>query len=192
MIDEKQPWVVVDTETTGFSPRAGAKLLEIAAVRVEGNRVCPEVFQTFVDPGVSIPRQITRLTGLTDAMVAGSPPVQEAIGQFSLFIQDALLVFQNAPFDLAFLDDACRCSGMEVFVNPYVDTIHLSRALFHGKHNLDAILQRLRISIPPDQRHRALGDARATAQAFVRMVEKVGQQNLHRFLRFRTLSRESG
>jgi DNA polymerase III epsilon subunit-like protein len=92
---------IVDLETTGGSP-GSSKITEIGAVRVEGLRITAR-FATLVDPGRPIPETITRLTGISDAMVAGRPEIGAALEEFVAFARDDVLVAHNAPFDLRFL-----------------------------------------------------------------------------------------
>ena len=98
-------FVVVDLETTGGSSRTEA-ITEIGAVKVRGGEVLGE-FATLVDPGRSIPPQITMLTGITDAMVFDAPRIGAVLPSFLEFIRGSVLVAHNAGFDVGFLRAAC-------------------------------------------------------------------------------------
>ena len=93
--------VVVDTETTGLDP-AYCSLIEIAALRMNGPNIV-ERFQTFVNPGCSIPEEITELTGITNADIADAPTPREAVAAFAQFAGGCDLVAHNAPFDRGFV-----------------------------------------------------------------------------------------
>jgi hypothetical protein len=101
-------FVVLDLETTGASPNAGAGITEIGAVKVRGGEVIG-IFETFINPRESIPPYITELTGITDDMVMYAPPIENALPTLLEFLgheDESILVAHNAPFDLGFLKAA--------------------------------------------------------------------------------------
>ncbi|MGF1551966.1 MAG: exonuclease domain-containing protein [Paracoccaceae bacterium] len=164
--------VVFDTETTGLDPDHGDEIVQIAAVRIAGGRVLsPERFDTLVDPGRSIPAASTAIHGIDAAMVEGAPDVETALRAFHGFAHGAVLVAHNAPFDLAFLKRRERAIGL-AFDHPVLDTGTISAAIFgrRAEHTLDALAARLDVTIPEAARHTALGDARATAAVFLKLV----------------------
>ncbi|WP_412507485.1 exonuclease domain-containing protein [Roseovarius sp. SYSU LYC5161] len=166
-------FVVFDTETTGLAPRAGDRIVQIAGVRLINGRVLAgETFDTLVAPGRAIPAASTRVHGITDEMVADAPDIAGAGKQFHDYCEGSVLVAHNAPFDLAFLRlDESRIGRR--FDHPALCTVLLSAAVFEhtGEHTLDALAQRLEVTIPPERRHTALGDAMATAEVFQRLIE---------------------
>lgn len=175
-------FVVFDTETTGLDP-VRDDIVQIGAVRaVNGRLVAGEVFDMLVDPGRSIPPASSRVHGITDEMVAGALNIGPAAEQFHDFARHAVLVAHNAPFDLAFLERA-RGTGGVTFDNPVLDTVLLSAAIFGTgeTHTLDAIAERLGITIDGSARHTALGDARATAEVLLRMLPVLESKGIHTF-----------
>lgn len=179
-------YVVLDTETTGLSPSKGARLIEIAAVVVRDFEIVElERFNELIDPERIIPLFITKLTGINNFMVKGKPTFEKILPCFYRFVSDRVLIIQNAPFDLSFLDHYGEKAGLGKLKNPFIDTIAMSRALFKGRHNLDIMLARLNIF--PEDRHRAMGDVKATAMAFIKMSEMLGQTNLEKFIKVRNL-----
>ncbi|MDZ7713129.1 MAG: exonuclease domain-containing protein [Rhodovibrio sp.] len=165
------PYVVFDTETTGLEP-ARDELVQIAGVRVVNGRVVAgETMDTLVDPGRRIPKQASRVHGITDDQVVGAPAIPDAVARLHGFAQDAVLVAHNAPFDLGFLKRQEAAIGAR-FDHPVLDTVLLSAILFgtNEAHNLDALCQRLGIEIAPERRHTAMGDAEATAAALCAML----------------------
>lgn len=164
-------WVVVDLETTGMSPIKGDRIVEIGAVAVEHGRIAEE-YSTLVDPERFIPPFVQRIHGISDAMVSGQPVFAQVLPSFLRFCGDSVLVSHNATFDRSFLDH----QAMEIMQLPlphaHVDTLRVSRLLLPklGKHNLDALTNHFDVRIPPAQRHRALGDARATAEIWLKML----------------------
>jgi DNA polymerase-3 subunit epsilon len=165
------PYVVFDTETTGLEP-VRDELVQIAAVRVLNGRIVDgESLDTLVDPGRKIPRQATKVHGITDAQVEGAPATAQAVARLHGFAQDAVLVAHNAPFDLSFLKRQEAAIGAR-FDHPVLDTVLLSAVLFgtNESHSLDALCDRLGIEIAAERRHTALGDAEATAAALCAMI----------------------
>ena len=95
-------FVVLDTETTGMSPQRGARLIEVAGVRVRDWKVCrSDCYDSLIDPACIIPITITALTGISNLTVKGKPPVKDVLEDFFSFVGDAILVIHNAPFDLS-------------------------------------------------------------------------------------------
>src|SRR5262249_41284469 len=119
-------FVVVDLETTGGSPAAGAGITEIGAVKVRAGEVLGE-FQTLVDPGEPIPPFIAVLTGITDAHVAGAPGIGAALPAFLEFTRGSVLVAHNAPFDVGFLRAAATAHDVPWPDFAVVDTVRLAR-----------------------------------------------------------------
>lgn len=165
-------FVVFDTETTGLKPRGGDRLVQIAAVRISGGRLLRgETFDTLVNPGRPIPAGSTAIHGISDADVANAPDAVSAIERFHRFCDGATLIAHNAPFDMAFLQGEGSGSGV-AFDHPTVDTVLLSALAFPHEtdHTLDGLAARLGVTIPEALRHTALGDAEATAAAFLKLI----------------------
>lgn len=176
-------YVVFDTETTGLLPDQGDEIVQIAAVRiVNGKRVKGEVFDTLVNPGRSIPLSSTAVHGVSEAMVRDAPGVLEALERFRVFSQGAVLVAHNAPFDMEFLRRRERELGNR-FDNPILDTVLLSAIVFGQAetHTLDALAERLGLSIAKGERHTAIGDAVATAEVFLRLKAMLASKGVSRF-----------
>ena len=117
------------------------------------------------------PAASSAVHGISDAMVANAPSVTEALTRFHRFAEGAVLVAHNAPFDMTFLRRAEGAIGRR-FDMPILDTVLLSAVVFsqHEDHSLDALAHRLGITISEEARHTALGDAVATADAFLKML----------------------
>ncbi|QFG34915.1 DNA polymerase-3 subunit epsilon [Paracoccus pantotrophus] len=173
--------VVFDTETTGLDP-ATDRIVQIAGLRIARGRLTGERFDTLVNPGRPIPPASTAVHGITDAMVADAPDMVTALTAFRHFTEDAVLVAHNAPFDMGFLRRAAPETGAH-FDNQALDTILLSAMLWgqSAPHSLDALTERLGIVIPPEERHTAMGDTRATAEAYLRLIAALEAKGLERF-----------
>lgn len=164
-------YIIFDLETTGLSA-ATERIIEIGAVKVENGEIS-ESFDLFVDPEKAITPEITRLTSITNEMVAGAPKEAEALEQFFRFCDGCdILVAHNADFDMGFLRAAIRRCGREE--DPVqIDTLVMARAMYPElkKHKLDTIAERL--GVTQKHHHRADDDARVLAEIFLKMVQKL-------------------
>ena len=166
-------FVVFDIETTGFSPVSN-RIIEIGAVKVVNGEITDR-FSTFVNPQVPIPFRIEKLTSINDSMVMDAPLIETVLPEFLDFCQDAILVAHNASFDMSFIkENVQRLHLNREFT--YVDTLGIARVLLpnQAKHTLDAVCKTLGISL--ENHHRAVDDAEATAQMFVKMIPMLKEQ----------------
>ncbi len=169
-------YIVFDLETTGFSAIKD-RIIEIGAVKVVDGEITDR-FSTFVNPGIPIPFEITQLTSITDEMVIGSPGIEVVLPQFLAFAGDGVLVAHNAGFDVGFIEQNLRNQGQKPeFV--YVDTVAMARVLLPtlSKYKLNVVAKALNISL--ENHHRAVDDAAATAEIFVKFVNMLKEQNIH-------------
>ncbi len=164
-------YIIFDLETTGLSA-ATERIIEIGAVKVQNGEIS-ESFDLFVDPEKAITPEITRLTSITNEMVAGAPKEAAALEQFFRFCDGCdILVAHNADFDMGFLRAAIRRCGREE--DPVqIDTLVMARAMYPElkKHKLDTIAERL--GVTQKHHHRADDDARVLAEIFLKMVQKL-------------------
>ena len=169
-------YVVFDLETTGFSPIKD-KIIEIGAVKVEHGEITDK-FSTFVNPKVPIPFQITQLTSITDQMVIGAPDIETVLPQFMEFIGDAALVAHNASFDVSFIEQNCRYQDIQPDFTS-VDTVAMARILLPtlSKYKLNVVANALHISL--ENHHRAVDDAGATAEIFVKFIEMLKDRGIY-------------
>lgn len=152
-----QPFVFVDLETTGANA-AFDRITEIGIVEVDEGGV--REWSTLVNPGVSIPEFIQRLTGITNGMVADAPCFEKVAAEALTRMHGRVFVAHNARFDYGFLRNEFKRIGID-FSATVLCTVKLSRRMFpqHHKHSLDALIARH--NLPVEDRHRALADARA-------------------------------
>lgn len=158
-------YVVLDVETTGFSP-ANDKIIELAALKVVNGEVVDQ-YSSFVNPGCKIPSRITQLTGITDADVKGAPKINVVIKKFADFRDDFPIVGHNVNFDMSFISVALQNVGIGAEV-ACVDTLPLARAAFPDlvNHKLATLIKELNL-LDHAQEHRALSDVIATNNLFV-------------------------
>ena len=168
-------FVVFDIETTGFSPEEN-NIIEIGAVKVAGGEIVDR-FSTFVNPKEPIPYRIEKLTGINDQMVKDAPFVNDALRQFREFSEGAVYVAHNASFDMSFIKTKEEASGIyrEYSV---VDTLGLSRILVPeiSRFRLDNLCKFFKISL--ENHHRAVDDAGATAEIFIKLIGRLKDRNI--------------
>jgi DNA polymerase-3 subunit epsilon len=169
-------FVVIDLETTGLKPGSAA-ITEIAAIRIT-NSCIEEEFATLVNPGGRVPALITRLTGINDDMLRDQPSIEVVFPRLYAFLGSSVLVAHNADFDLGFLNFDARRLLSAPLLNPSLCTLRLARRLLSGlrSRSLDAVAASLGVS--SFDRHRALGDARITAEVFLILLEKLAAQGI--------------
>jgi len=175
------PYVVVDVETTGGQPSGVDRVTEVAAVHVDGDRV-ELAFHSLVNPLRPIPWLITRLTGIDDAMVREAPTFRDIAGEFAAQLVGRVFVAHNARFDFGFLSaEFARVAPVPLgdLLLGQVCTVRLSRRLlsFLPRRNLDAVANHYGITI--EDRHRASGDALATAQVLRGLLRDASHRGVH-------------
>ena len=170
---EEGSFVVFDIETTGLL-KYRDEITEIGAVRVENGEII-ETYNQLINPGRLLPEKIIEITGITDAMLADKPKIDQVLPEFLDFCKGSILVGQNTDFDIGFIRVNCERLGYE-FKPVYLDTLPMARALFDdmGKFSLDKIARKL--EIPAFNHHRASDDARATGQIFIKMFKMITDQ----------------
>ncbi len=168
-------YVVFDIETTGFS-NVEDRIIEIGAVKVQGGEIV-DYYSSFVNPGIPIPFRITELTSITDDMVMSAPKIDVILPEFLAFVGDAALVAHNAGFDVGFIEQNCKNLGLP-HEYTYLDTVALARVLLPtlAKYKLDSVSKALGISL--ENHHRAVDDAKATAEIFVKFVEMLKERDI--------------
>ncbi|MGR4067975.1 exonuclease domain-containing protein [Billgrantia sp. C5P2] len=165
--------VAFDTETTGLELRRGDSVISIGACRIVNARLlASDTFDVRVDPGRPIPPASTAIHGITDAEVAGAPPLSVILPRFRDYIGEAVILAHNAAFDLLALQPTGSAMSLEM---PVLDTLLLSRALDESLdgHDLDTLAERYDLSFPPGTRHTALGDARVTAELWLALLPRL-------------------
>ena len=171
-------FVVLDLETTGASPKIGAGITEIGAVKVRGGEVIG-VFETFINPQEPIPAYISALTGITDEMVLGAPTIEVVLPSLFEFLgheEECVLVAHNAPFDLGFLKAASVVHEYPWPKYQVLDTVKLARHLLTRDEVYDCKLSTLAqfFDTPIQPTHRALDDAHSTVAVLHGLFERLG------------------
>jgi DNA polymerase III epsilon subunit family exonuclease len=182
-------FAVLDLETSGGSPRLGAGITEIGVVKVRGGEVVG-TFQSFIDPGHSLPYFITQLTGISDEMLISAPFIDEILPTLFEFLgspDETVVVAHNSPFDLSFLKAATRVHEI-VWPNYLtVDTARLARAVLDRDEVRNCKLSTLAefFGATTSPTHRALDDALATVDVLHGLIERLAGFEVHNFEQMR-------
>jgi DNA polymerase-3 subunit epsilon len=171
------PFAVVDVETTGRGSWAGHRMIEIAIVEVRGGQVTDR-YETLLNPGQSLPAEITSLTGITGPMAAEAPYFEHVAGEVSGRITGRVFVAHNATFDWSFVSAELVSALGEAPDVPRLCTVRMARRLVPllRHRNLDVLARHF--GIVNHARHRAGGDALATARILIRMLDEAAGRGI--------------
>lgn len=171
MLIANATFVVVDVETTGFSPIDSA-VTEIAMVKVRSGKLIDE-FSSLVNPEMPIPFSITQMTGIDDNLVTDAPIAKEVAPQIYSFLGDGIFTAHNVSFDLGFVNSTIARARFSPISNLQFCTCKLARKLlpYLPSKSLGYVTDEL--SIKHTLRHRAAGDAYATAQVLIHFLDRL-------------------
>ena len=176
-------FVILDLETSGASPKTGAAITEIGAIKVKGGAEISR-FNSLVNPNTSLPAYITELTGINDAMLANQPTINEVLPEFLDFLgakNDSVLVAHNAPFDLSFLRYSASYTKVQWPGYKVIDTVGFARKVVEkfevGNYKLSTLAQYFETQTSPS--HRAMADVEATVDIFHKLIERVGTLDIY-------------
>lgn len=171
----QRPIVMLDFETTGLSPGMGARITEVAALRIEGTRIIDR-FVSLVNCHVHVPAFITSLTGITQEMVDSAPCVSQVVPELLRFIGRDTLSAHNASFDEKFLQAEARSLGLVPGHERMVCSLKLSRRLFPGlpSYKLGTLSSSLGIRFSGSA-HRAEADAQVSADVLIHIANHLGR-----------------
>ena len=172
-------FAIIDIETTGGSPER-CKITEICIVQHDGLAIT-DVFTTLINPERRIPEHITRLTNITNEMVENAPKFYEVAKKIIELTEGRIFVAHNVAFDYGFIREEFRSLGY-TYKREQLCTVKLSRKLIPGKksYSLGRICEHVGIDIAADVRHRAEGDAIATAKLFDILLAKKSEHKVYR------------
>lgn len=182
--------IVLDTETTGFEPSQGHRLVEIGCLELINHVPTGRVFHTYLNPNREVPEDAYAVHGLSYDFLKGHPPFKEIVPLFLEFIQDVPLIIHNAKFDMKFLNAELKEHNWpEISFHRAVDTLIMARQKFPGSPaSLDALCKRFNIDNKERQKHGALLDAELLAQVY---LELIGGKQPGLSLHFSTNSKDS-
>lgn len=163
--------IILDTETTGLSPKDGHRVVEIGCVEVSHYLATGKVFHRYLNPERDMPAEAAAVHGLTEEFLADKPLFTQVVDEFLEFIGDARLVIHNAAFDLGFLNAELQRAGFPTLPpTRALDTVELARRKFPGMRNsLDALCERFGIDKSARDFHGALLDAQLLAEVYLEL-----------------------
>ncbi len=165
--------IVLDTETTGFEPHLGHRLVEIACIEIEDFVPTGRTFHAYVDPERDMPLDAQRVHGLSTEFLRGKPKFADTqvVDAFLEFVGEAAIIAHNAAFDRTFVNhELGRCSRGQLPEPRWIDTLAMARTRFPGMPNsLDALCKRFKISLAERDLHGALIDARLLASVYLEL-----------------------
>ncbi len=164
--------VLFDTETTGLDPLTGDRVIEIAALELEGDLPTGRSFHRLLHPERDIPDEVVRIHGITLDHVRDAPKFIEVAEELLEFLGDGPLIAHNAGFDFGFLDAEFARSGHPALDRGrMIDTLVLAKQRFPGMPNsLDALCRRFAIDLSERTHHNALLDCRLLAEVYVELT----------------------
>ncbi len=190
LLDELE-FVVVDIEATGAKMPPN-RIIELGAYRIRGGKIVDN-FLTLVNPEIPIPRFVVALTGISNEVVKQAPLFAEVAPRWLEFVQDAVLIAHNAPFDTNFLNhEISRVYPGHRMINPHLCTVTLSRRAVPGLTNYRLETVADHFSIPIFDRHRAGSDALATAEVFIHLLERLAENGVRDLAAARTFESPAG
>ncbi|MFJ7824917.1 PolC-type DNA polymerase III [Psychrobacillus sp. NPDC096623] len=173
---EDAVYIVFDVETTGLSATYD-KIIELAAVKMQNGNIIDK-FERFVNPHHALSATTIELTGITDDMVRNAPEIEQVIKDFHEFIGDGIIVAHNASFDMGFLYEGYRRTGIDHFNHPVIDTLELARFLHPEmkSHRLGTLTKKFNIELT--QAHRAIFDCEATGYLLLHLLKEAEEHKI--------------
>ena len=165
--------IVLDTETTGFEPKQGHRMVEIACVELHDFLPTGRSFHVYIDPERDMPPEAEKVHGLSAAFLRGKAKFAdpEVAAAFLEFVGDAPLIAHNAGFDRNFVNfELERCGRAIIPEGRWIDTLALAQKRFPGMYNsLDALCKRFNISLAEREKHGALIDTKLLASVYLEL-----------------------
>lgn len=165
--------IVLDTETTGISPKAGHRMVEIACVELDDRVPTGRTFHRYINPDRAMDPEAERVHGLSDAFLADKPRFADPIvvEEFLAFVDGAPIIAHNAAFDRGFVNHELQlCGRLSTAEESWICTYILAQKRFPGMYNsLDALCKRYKISLSEREKHGALIDARLLAAVYFQL-----------------------
>jgi DNA polymerase-3 subunit epsilon len=164
--------IIFDTETTGFDPQSGDRMVEIGCIELINRVPTGATFHAYYNPQRAMPAAAQAVHGLSDTFLSGKPLFSAGVAELLEFLADSPLVAHNARFDFGFLNNELRlCGRPDVSLDRMVDTVAIARTLHPGaKHSLDALCTRYGIDRSHRVKHGALLDAELLAQLYIELT----------------------
>ncbi len=176
-----QRQIILDTETTGFKPEEGHRIIEFAGLEMIERKLTGKKLHLYINPERTIDPGAIKIHGITDEQVADKPVFAEVINQIADFIKDSELIIHNAKFDMGFLNYQfnlvrqvnSQINIVESYINGVIDTLTIARQKFPGgKNSLDALCDRFKIDRSIRDYHGALIDCKLLADVYLALTRE--------------------
>jgi len=163
--------IILDTETTGFDPKTGDRLVEIGCIEVVDFMPTGRSFHEYCDPLRDMPAEAEKVHGLSSAFLTGKPEFDAIADRFLEFVGDAPVIAHNAAFDRSFVNfELEKCGRALLPESRWIDTLAMAKKRFPGMYNsLDALCKRFKISLDSRDKHGALIDAHLLAEVYLEL-----------------------
>ncbi|MBH1993276.1 MAG: DNA polymerase III subunit epsilon [Sphingomonadaceae bacterium] len=164
--------IIFDTETTGFDPASGDRMVEIGCIELINRVPSGRTFHAYYNPQRDMPAAAEAVHGLSSQFLRDKPLFVSGVEELLAFLEDSPLVAHNARFDFGFLNHELRlCARPDVSLDRMIDTVAIARTLHPGaKHSLDALCTRYGIDRSHRVKHGALLDAELLAQLYIELT----------------------
>lgn len=168
--------IVLDTETTGINPKDGHRIVEIAAIEINGLEISQNRIHRFFNPAREVDKGASAVHGLTLDRLKDEPAFEDFAHEILEFIRGAELIIHNAPFDLGFLNSEFKRAGLdpaESYCMEVTDTLLMARKMHpNEKNSLDALCERYEVDHSRRTSHGALLDAELLAELYLKMFRR--------------------
>lgn len=164
--------IILDTETTGFEPDDGHRIVELGCVELVNHLPTGRNLHIYFNPMRDVPADAVRVHGLTTEFLKDKPLFSEKVGEFLEFIGDATLVIHNAEFDIKFLNAELKMAGFKpLLMSRVTDTLLMARAKYPGQPaSLDALCRRFKVDDSGRTLHGALLDSQLLAEVYLELI----------------------
>ena len=164
--------IVLDTETTGFDPESGDRIVEIGAVELFNHVSTGRTYHQYINPERTMPQEAFEVHGLGDDFLRDKPVFAKIADDFLAFVQDSKLVIHNASFDMKFLNAELRWLNLpQIAMDRAIDTVAMARKKFPGSPaSLDALCRRFGIDNAARTLHGALLDSEILAEVYLELI----------------------
>lgn len=164
--------IILDTETTGLSPRDGHRIVEIGAIELFNHMPTGQTYHVYLDPDRDMPKEAEAVHGLSAAFLKGKPRFADIAEDFLTFVGDAVLIIHNASFDMSFINWELRNVNRDAIdMGQVIDTLAMAKQKFPmASNSLDALCKRFGIDLSRRTKHGALLDSELLADVYLELI----------------------
>lgn len=164
--------IVLDTETTGFDPATGDRVVEIGCLELLNHVATGNEYHVYLNPERDMPAEAEAVHGLSHEFLSTKPLFSEVVEEFIAFLGDSMIIAHNAGFDLGFINAELKRTGHpSISDDRAIDTVKLARRKFPGAQaSLDALCKRFQIDTSAREKHGALLDAQLLSHVYLELI----------------------